>query len=246
MRHGQLAEAIPLLREAIELFRAARPETEFAIQCANLGNCLDMVGQLEEADRLLRESLERATERLRPDHQDTDWLRWFQARVWIDQGEVERAVALGREALVLRKRIYPVGHHMIAAALMDLGRGFVLLGEFAEAEAVLAESLSSFAKSSPFLPHYRAWAECWYGASLAGRRRYAAAEPHLLAAEKGLREARTTPPRHYRQAVEQLIKLYESSGRSEQATRWRKELTASGDSQGPSSSKEGGANSSER
>jgi hypothetical protein len=44
-----------------------------------------MVGQLEEADRLLRASLERETERLGPDHLETDRLRWFQIQVWIDQ-----------------------------------------------------------------------------------------------------------------------------------------------------------------
>jgi hypothetical protein len=135
---------------------------------------------------------------------------------------------------------------MIAAALMDLGRGLVLLREFAKADAALDESLASFAKSSTFLPHYRPWAECWYVASLVGQRPYAEAKPHLLAAEKGLREARTTPPRHYRQCMEQLVKLYEDWGKPDEATRWRTELAALGDSQGPSQGKGGNTSGSGR
>jgi hypothetical protein len=205
-----------------------------------------MVGQLEEADHLLGESLERATTRLSPDHQLTDRLRWFQIRVWIDQGHVERAVALGGEALAVRRRVYSPGHPWIADAQMDLGRGLVLLKRFDDADAALSESISIFARSQPFLPHYPAWSKCWLGASLAGQRRYVEAEPHLLAAEKGLREARTTPRRHYRQAVEQLVKLYEDWGKPDQAARWRIELTALSDAQGPPEGKGGNTSGSGR
>jgi len=245
-RHGEFLEAIPLLREAIHAYRAAGPETELAISCGNLVNCLYWVGQLEEADRLLPAAMERAIKRLGADQQDTDRLRWFQIRVWIDQGQVRQAVDAGREALGSRRRIYPAGHPMIAAALMDLGRGLVLLGEFTEAEVALSESLGILRKSNPYLPHYVAWLECWYGASLAGQHRYAEAERHLLAAEKGLRAAPTCPRRHYRQAVEHLVKLYEAWGKPDEAGQWRKELAAFGDSQGPSGGKGGDANGSGR
>ena len=53
----------------------------------------------------------------------------------------------------------------------------MLLGKFEEAERALAESLSVFTKAAPPLPHYPAWVECWYGASLRGLRRYDEAEP---------------------------------------------------------------------
>jgi tetratricopeptide (TPR) repeat protein/tRNA A-37 threonylcarbamoyl transferase component Bud32 len=243
---GKFSEAIPLLREAVEARKAAGPESELTVSCANLVNCLYSVGQLEEADRLTQQSLERATTRFGPDHQLTDALRWYQVRVWLDQGHVERAVALGREAIVTRRRIYPAGHPVIAPALTDLGHGLVLLKRFDEAEAPLSESVSIFAGSQPSFPHYPAWCKCWYGASLAGQHRYAKAEPHLLAAEKGLREARSTPPRHYRQAVEQLVKLYEAWGKPEEAARWRTELTALSDSQGPSEGKGGNTSGSGR
>jgi hypothetical protein len=166
--------------------------------------------------------------------------------VWIDQGQVEQAVALGLEELGLTRRIYRAGHHVVARALMDLGRGLVLLKRFDEAEAALSESVSIFARSQASLPHYLAWSECWYGASLAGQHRYAEAEPHLVAAEQGLREARTTPPRHYRQAVEQVVKLYEAWGKPDEAARWRQTLTELGNPGGPSSGQGEDANGSGR
>jgi tetratricopeptide (TPR) repeat protein/tRNA A-37 threonylcarbamoyl transferase component Bud32 len=239
-RAGEYSVAIPLYREAAELHRVAGRETELAIASGNLGNCLAMAGQLNEADRVLRETLERSTSRLGPTHQWTDGARWLQIRVWIDQGRVEEAVTLGREALPKRRAVYRAQHPMIAAALMDFGRGLVLLGRFDEADAALSESLSIFAKAPHALsPHYPPWSECWYGASLAGRRRYAEAEPHLLAAEKGLREARSTPLRYYRECVEQIVKLYDEAGKSDRAAEWRAKLAALGDSSGPSKAKEG-------
>jgi tetratricopeptide (TPR) repeat protein len=239
-KRGDYLDAIPLYREAVELNKLAGRETAMANSSANLGGCLDLVGKFAEADRVLGDSLERASKRFSADHQETDRLRWLQIRVWIDQGHVERAVALGREALGVRRRIYTTGHPMIAAALMDFGRGLVLLGRSDEAEAHLHESLTIFARSPTALSaHYPAWSECWLGASLAGRRRYTEAAPRLLNAEKLLREARTTPHWYYREAVEQLVKLYEASGKPDQAAQWRAKLAALGDSQRASEGKGG-------
>ncbi len=247
MHDGEYSEAIPLLRELVEFSGGASPSTAWTIRCGNLANCLAMAGQLDEADRLLREGLERAAPRLGPTHQWTDGFHWLQIRVWIDQGHAEKAAALGREALRVRRGIYHAGHPMIATALMDYGRGLVRLGRFDEAEAALSESVSIFARSpGAVTPHFPAWSECWYGAALAGRRRYAEAEPHLQAAEKGLREARSTPRRYYREGVEQLVKLYEAWGKSDQAAKWRAELAALGDSAGPSEAKEGNTSRSGR
>lgn len=139
-----------------------------------------------------------------------------------DRGSITADERTHVEFLV-RRGLYPAGHPMIAAALMDFGRGLVRLARCDEADAALAESISIVARSPRALSaHYPAWSECWYGAGLAARHRYAEAEPHLLAVEKGLREARSTPRRYYREGVEQLVKLYEASGKSDQAAKWRR------------------------
>jgi tetratricopeptide (TPR) repeat protein len=234
VKRGEWSEAKALLSEALDARGKLGPVTELVPNTTNLAQCLHAEGDLEAADRLLRELLDRVIQALGPDHQETDRVQWIQIKIWIDQGYLERAVTLGREAIVRRRRIYPDGHHQIGNALMDLGRGLVLLGRCAEGETILAESMAIFAKVSPSLPHYPVWAEFWYGTSLMGQRRYVEAEPHLLAREKGLREARSTPRRHYRQAVEQLVKFYTAWGKADEATRWRREPTAFDDSRWPS------------
>ena len=68
----------------------------------------------------------------------------------------------------------------------------------------------------------------------------------MLAAEKGLRAAPTCPRRHYRLAVDQLVKLYQAWGKPDEAGQWQKVLAAFDDSQGPSGGKGGDANGSGR
>jgi tetratricopeptide (TPR) repeat protein len=244
---GEYQKAIPLLQEAVELHRLASQEMELAIDCANLGSCFEMVGELEKADRVLGESLKRANKALEPDHQATDRLRWLQIRVWLEQGRLKQAVETGRGAFNVRRRIYDAGNPMIGAALMDLGRGLVLLNQFVEAEAYLKEGVSIFERSPNALAaHYPAWTKCWYGASLAGQGRYYEAESHLKAAEKVLSESRTMPRRQYRQCVEQIVKLYESWRKPDETVEWRNKLAALDASRKSPASNGGGANGSGR
>jgi eukaryotic-like serine/threonine-protein kinase len=225
-KRGEWPEAISLERRVIEGRRGTSGEEAHPRDVSLLATFLYIVGDLEEGERLLEEAVVRATRRLGVDHRETDRLRWIQIRFWIDQGQLERAETVGREELARRRRIFP---SLIAPALMDSGRCLILLRKFEEAEAPLAESVTLFAKANSGMPHHPAWAECWYGASLTELRRYAQAEPHLLAAEKGLSQAPTCPRRHYRQAVEQLVKLYNAWGKPDQANVWRKKLNATVD-----------------
>ena len=158
-----------------------------------------------------------------------DFLRDVQVKVWIDLGQLDRAITLGRQVVADRRKLYPAKQAMIGMAQMDLGRALLSVEQHGEAESALAEAVGIFQASRPTFPHYIGWAECWHGASLAEQHRYAEAEPHLLAAETKLRESPTTPVRHYRQCVEQLVKLYDGWNKPAQSLRWRKTLAASVD-----------------
>ena len=61
--NGDWAEAIPLIRGVLGVFARA-PETEYAASAVNLAMALYMNGELEEADVMLREAVDRATVRV--------------------------------------------------------------------------------------------------------------------------------------------------------------------------------------
>ncbi len=66
---------------------------------------------------------------------------------------------------------------------------------------------------------------------LLGRKKYAEAEPLLVAGYEGMkRREATIPPQgkpRLTEALERLVQLYEATGRPDEAARWRKELEAS-------------------
>jgi hypothetical protein len=63
-----------------------------------------------------------------------------------------------------------------------------------------------------------------------GQKKYAAAEPLLLAGYEGMKQREKTipPPRRFRipEAIERLVQLYEATDKKDDAAKWRKELEA--------------------
>ena len=164
---GKWSEAISLARQAHDADRGAGLETEYAASANTFAIALYMHGELDEADRVLDNALGRAVQKLGTDSMQADFLRGLQVKVWIEQGQIERAVALGRQVVAARRKLYPAKHAMIGPAQMDLGRALISASKPAEAEPVLSEAVEILAASRPTFPHYLGWAKCWYGASLA-------------------------------------------------------------------------------
>jgi hypothetical protein len=66
------------------------------------------------------------------------------------------------------------------------------------------------------------------GGALLGQKKYADAEPLLLAGHEGMKaqEAKIPPQGQVRipEAIERLVQLYEATGKTEEAARWQNEL----------------------
>jgi hypothetical protein len=100
-------------------------------------------------------------------------------------------------------------------------------GHYGQAEALLREALKGYLKVRPDF-----WArfdvESTLGASLAGQRRYAEAEPLLLSGYEGMsRLEASIPPVNkpsLQRAGEWIDALYQSSGRPAKAAEWRLQL----------------------
>jgi serine/threonine protein kinase/tetratricopeptide (TPR) repeat protein len=220
---GNPQAAIPILSEVVKVRQMGSPMLlESAMTVANLASAHYQAGNLTEANRLITDEL--ASGKLAPEIAETDRLAGLALRIWVDQGRLDEAIQRGREVVIRRRMLYSEVHHMTGAALLDLGRALALKGEYKEAEPILKEASEILRRITKHFGHFPAWSDCWRGVCLAGLKRYKEAEDLLLLAEGGLRMHPSTPPRHYRQAVEQLVLLYESSGRPAEAGKWRKEL----------------------
>ena len=67
------------------------------------------------------------------------------------------------------------------------------------------------------------------GGALLGQKKYADAEPLLLAGYEGMKQReKTIPPQdkdlRLREALERLVQLYEATDKKDEAAKWRKEL----------------------
>ena len=68
------------------------------------------------------------------------------------------------------------------------------------------------------------------GGALLGQKKYAEAEPLLLAGYEGLKkDEKAIPPQgkiNIPNAIQRLVKLYDATGKKDEAAKWRKELEA--------------------
>jgi hypothetical protein len=100
-------------------------------------------------------------------------------------------------------------------------------GAFAQAERILRECLTLRQQKQP-----DAWTtfgtQSQLGGSLLGQKKYAEAEPLVLAGYEGMKQREATIPagakKYLTEALERLVQLYDAWGKPEQAQKWRKEL----------------------
>jgi tetratricopeptide (TPR) repeat protein len=132
-----------------------------------------------------------------------------------------RAEPLWREALHLREDVSVQG---------SLGLCLLRSGKPADAELVLRKCLAICEKTEP--DDWNASnTKSLLGGSLLGQKKYADAEPLLLAGYEGMKKREAEGPPHIRKirltdALERLVQLYEATEQKEKAAEWRKKLEA--------------------
>jgi hypothetical protein len=110
-------------------------------------------------------------------------------------------------------------HHFAVALLKQ--------GKFGEAEPPARESLDIARKQIPTARQTFS-IQGDLGAVLLGQKKYAAAEPELLASYTGMKQREATIPiqskRVFKESLERLVQFYEITGKTDQAGEWRKAL----------------------
>jgi tetratricopeptide (TPR) repeat protein len=222
----QLDKSVPLFEEALRLeekkLGRQHPLTQMAV--ANLGVNYKDAGRLDEAIPLLEEA-HRASGQF-PN------LRRFLAHLldaYAKAGRPAEAAKLILASLADARKTAPKGSQQLAGALAQSALDLLQVKAYADAEPLLRECLAIREKTQPDL-----WntsnTKSMLGGALLGQKRYAEAEPLLVAGYEGMmrREAMIPPQARISltEALERLVQLYEATNKPDEAARWRQELEA--------------------
>ena len=113
--------------------------------------------------------------------------------------------------------------------MATLGLSLLQANALAEAEPLFRQCLAIREKTQP--DGCRTLnTKSLLGGALLGQKKYADAEPLLLAGYDGLKQReKTIPPQglvRLPEVIERLVQLYEATGKKDDAAKWRKELEA--------------------
>jgi tetratricopeptide (TPR) repeat protein len=227
---GQLDMAVPLFEEALRLQKATlglgHRDTLATLNI--LAEVYRRAGKNDRdipAYRELLEGYRTAFGREDPRTLDTQGRL---ALMYLNHGLYDQAEILSFEAYDALRREHGPYHPAVARALFDLGNALLGQHMYASAELVLSECLATYELKWPDR-WMRFYVQSLLGASLAGRQKYAEAEPLLLAAYKGLQRTPSVPPGRMQEALDRVARLYVDWGQPDKAAAWRAERRAERD-----------------
>ncbi len=221
--------AVPLLEEMLKRSKEGlggdHPKTITGMN--NLALAYQSIGKLDLAVPLFEEMTKLIKAKLGPDHPNTfasvsNWAGALDAT-----GQYARAEPLYRENLELIKKKVGPDHPRLASAMADLGSNLIRQQKWSDAEPVVRACLAIREKNQPDV-----WTtfntKSLVGAILLGQKKYAEAEPLLLAGYEGIKQ-REGKLRHQdkirlTEALERLVKLYDAWDKKDKADEWRKKL----------------------
>ena len=224
---GKYAQAESLYTQNLEIRRRVLgPEhLETLRSMNNLAVCYGSQGRYAQANALLNQSLAIARRVLGPEHPMT--LTFLSTSAFVYQHQGKHGVAETYAAQALTGRQHALGHEHLDTmdSAADLVLAYVSQGKFTEAEPLAREALETEKKVQPDdWQRYRA--ASLLGASLAGQKKYAEAEPLLLEGFQGMLERKdriAVPDRyHLDRAHQWLVQLYRVWRKPEKAAEWRK------------------------
>jgi eukaryotic-like serine/threonine-protein kinase len=217
---GKYADAEALDTRTLEIRRRKlgpeHPNTLSSMN--NLALVYRQEGKYAQAEALLNRTLEIKRRVLGPEHPNTLNTLSGLAHMYQRKGQYESAETYAAQALAGRRHALGSEHTDTMASAADLALAYVSQGKFSESEPLAREVLEFNRKKQPD-DSQRFRAESLLGASLAGQKKYAEAEPLLLEGYQGMlaRKDRMDVPEWYHldRAREWLTQLYRAWGKPE-------------------------------
>ena len=223
VRRGDLAGAEPLLREvlATNVNVLGREHPNTASSQGNLGLLLMYKGDMAAAEPLLRESV--ATKRRVFGADGIDYALALNslalAAEW--QGRFAEAQASFEECLRIARPQLGETHPRVLEYMLHLARVRIARGDGVSTEPSLRHVLTAREKLYPAGDWRIAQGQSVLGAALIAQKRYAEAEPLLLAADAALKPIPGLQGHERVANRARLVTLYQKSGRPEQAALYR-------------------------
>lgn len=207
------AEALQSRILTIDVGVLGRKHPETLLSMGNLATIYADAGKYAQAEVLLNQTLEVERHVLAPDHPST--LNTLSELAWVYQRQRNYASAEAYAAQTLAKRRRVLGSDNVdtSTSAADLALAYISQAKFTESEPLAREALQFSSKNEP--DDWRRFrAESLLGASEAGQKKYAEAEPLLLEGYRGMlaRKDQIDVPDwyHLERAREWIRQLYQS------------------------------------
>jgi serine/threonine-protein kinase len=223
LRRGDVGGAEPLLRDALAIDQKAlgadHPNT--ASSQGNLALLLMTKGDLAAAESLQRESLAVKRRVFGPNGLDYAVALNTLAIALEWQGRRDEARAMFEECLRIARPQLGDAHPRVQGYIVNLARVQIAQGRGAATESSLRDVLTAREKLYPAGDWRIAQAQSLLGGALLAQKRYAEAEPLMVAADRGLEPVPGIQDRERVANRARLVALYEKSGRPQQANALR-------------------------
>jgi tetratricopeptide (TPR) repeat protein len=226
---GKHAEAEQLLLQAMPIMQSVfgQESPGVATLLNHLGEAQAGQKKLTEAEATYRDAVVMERKILGDQHPYLASTFDCLVAVLEQEGKLSDLEALYQQRVQALRALGTNGEPRLASVLAQLASNLLAQGKFSDAEGVARECLSLREKLLP--DDWRTFnTRSLLGGSLLGQQKYADAQPLLLSGYEGMkrREAQI-PPRgkvNLHQTLERLVKLFESTGQTNQAVRWKRQL----------------------
>jgi len=226
LEEGKYPQAEELQSQALEIARRTLgPEHPLTLTfMGDLASEYGLDSKYAQAEALFNQTLEILRRVRGSEHPSTLIHTADFASIYQREGKYELAETYAALALKGRRHALGSEHPDTLASEADLALAYVSQGKFAEAEPLARDALEAGKKIQPDdWQRYRA--ASLLGASLAGQKKYAEAEPLLLEGYQGMlaRKDRIGIPERYHldRAHDWVIRLYQAWGKPQKAAAWR-------------------------
>ena len=214
------AEELLVQSRAVQLRVRGEKHPNTLLTFSSLANVYAAEGKRDLAEAAYKQLVEMAPQAFGPQHPTTLLFIRNLAHLYAEEGRNAEAEPLLAKVLDARKRVLGPQHPETIAVMSELAFTRIELQKYADAEPVIRESMSAHAKLAPD-SNARLIDSLLLGASLAGQKKYAEADPLLVNGYQGLRQHPSEGHEFYLQKARGWIaQLYRDWGKPAEATEW--------------------------